>query len=54
MLKKIIKDMQLNFIPKGGEKAQQARHDIIDKQIKMNAEVANDVFEVIQQLKSGS
>jgi hypothetical protein len=38
----------------GGEKAQQARHDIIDKHIKMNAEVANRFFEVIQQLKSGS
>lgn len=37
----------------GGEKAQQARHDIIDRQINVNAEVADSFFEVIQQLQSG-
>ena len=47
LLKNMIKDTQRNFITEGGEKAQQAWHDIIDKQIKMNAEVANTFFEVI-------
>jgi hypothetical protein len=53
-LKNLIKDMQLNFITEGGEKAQRAWHDIIDKQVKMNAEVVNTFFEAIQKLKSGS
>ena len=54
VLRNMVKDMQLNFVTEGGEKAQQAWHDIIDKQIKMNTEVANTFFEAIQQLKSGS
>ena len=54
LLKNMVKDMQLNFITEGGEKAQQAWSDIIDKQIKMNTEVANTFFEAIRQLKSGS
>jgi len=54
LLKNMIKDMQMNFVTEGGEKAQQVWHDIIDKQIKMNAEVTNTFFEAIQKLKSGS
>lgn len=53
-LRNMIKDIQLNFFTEGGAKAQQAWHDIIDKQIKMNAEVANKFLEAIQQIKSGS
>lgn len=52
LLRNMLKDMQTNFITEGGEKAQQAWHDIIDKQIKMNAEVANTFFEAIRQLKT--
>jgi len=54
LLKNIIRDMQMNFMTEGGEKAQQVWHDIIDKQMKMNAEVTHSFFEAIQQLKSGS
>jgi len=54
LLKNMLKDMQLNFFTEGGEKAQQAWSDIVDKQIKMNTEVANSFFEAIRQLKVGS
>ena len=53
-LRNMLKDVQLNFISEGGEKAQQAWHDIMDKQIKMNTEVANTFFEAIRQFKAGS
>ncbi len=53
--KKMIKETLLYFVPKeGGEKAQQVWRDIIDKPIKMNAEVAHPCFAVIQPLQSGS
>ncbi len=54
LLKNMIKDLQFNLFSEGGEKAQQAWHSIIDKQIKMNAEVANTFFEAIRQFKAGS
>ncbi len=54
LLKNMIKDLQFNLLSEGGEKAQQAWHDIIDKQIKMNAEVTNTFFEAIRQFKAGS
>ena len=54
LLRNMLKDLQINFISEGGEKAQQAWHDIMDKQIKMNAEVANTFFEAIRQFKAGS
>lgn len=54
VLKNMIKDMQLNFLSQGGEKAQEAWHDFIDKQIKLNAEVANTFFDAIRQFKAGS
>jgi DnaJ-domain-containing protein 1 len=54
LLRNMIKDLQLNYFSEGSEKAQQAWHDIIDKQIKTNAEVANTFFEAIRQFKAGS
>ena len=54
LLRNMIKDLQFNFFNEGGEKAQQAWHDIIDKQMKMNAEVTNTFFEAIRQFKAGS
>ena len=54
LLRNMIKDLQLNLFTEGGEKAQQVWHDIIDKQIKMNAEVANTFFEAIRQFKTNS
>jgi len=54
LLRNMIKDLQLNLFTEGGEKAQQVWHDIIDKQIKMNTEVANSFFEAIRQFKVGS
>lgn len=54
MLKNTIKDLQFNLLSEGGEKAQQAWHDIIDKQIQMNTQVANSFFETIRQLKPSS
>ena len=54
LLRNMIKDLQLNLFTEGGEKAQQVWHEIIDKQIKMNAEVANTFFEAIRQFKASS
>ncbi len=54
LLRNMIKDLQLNLFTEGGEKAQQVWHDIIDKQIKVNTEVANSFFEAIRQFKAGS
>jgi len=54
LLRNMIKDLQLNYFSEGSEKAQQAWHDIIDKQIKTNTEVANTFFEAIRQFKAGS
>ena len=54
LLRNMIKDLQLNLFTEGGEKAQQVWHDIIDNQIKRNAEVANTFFEAIRQFKVGS
>ncbi len=54
LLRNMIKDLQLNLFTEGGEKAQQVWHDIIDNQIKRNAEVANSFFEAIRQFKVGS
>jgi hypothetical protein len=54
LLRNMIKDLQLNLFTEGGEKVQQVWHDIIDKQIKMNTEVANTFFEAIRQFKASS
>ncbi|MEI7867296.1 MAG: hypothetical protein WCI11_05350 [Candidatus Methylumidiphilus sp.] len=54
LLRNMIKDLQLNLFTEGGEKAQQVWHDIIDKQIKMNTEVANTFFEAIRNFKASS
>ena len=54
LLRNMIKDLQLNLFTEGGEKAQQVWHEIIDKQIKMNAEVANTFFEAIRQFKASN
>jgi len=53
-LKSMINDVQLKLFTEGGEKAQQVWQDIIDQQMKMNAEVANSFMEAIRQLKPGS
>ncbi|MFM8330957.1 MAG: hypothetical protein ACKN9T_04660 [Candidatus Methylumidiphilus sp.] len=53
-LKAMVSDVQLKLFTEGGEKAQQAWHDIIDKQIKLNADVANSFIQAIQQLKPSS
>jgi regulator of replication initiation timing len=54
LLKNMLKDMQHNLFSEGGEKARQAWNDIMDKQIKMNAEVANSFFEALRQFKTGA
>ena len=54
LLRNMIRDLQLNLFTEGGEKAQELWHDIIDKQIKMNTEVASTFLEAIRQFKSGS
>ena len=54
LLRNMIRDLQLNLFTEGGEKAQQLWHDIIDKQIKMNTEVASTFLEAIRQFKAGS
>lgn len=53
-LKAMVSDVQLKLFTEGGEKAQQAWHDIIDKQIKLNSDVANSFIQAIQQLKPSS
>lgn len=53
LLRNMIKDMQMSFVTQGSEKAQQAWHDMVEKQIKMNTEVANTFFEALKQLKTG-
>jgi hypothetical protein len=50
----MIRDLQLNLFTEGGEKAQQLWRDIIDKQFKMNTEVASTFLEAIRQFKSSS
>jgi len=52
LLKNMLKDMQLNLFSEGGEKARQAWNDIMDKQIKMNTEVANTFFDALRQFKT--
>jgi hypothetical protein len=54
LLTNMVKDMQVRFFSEGGEKAQQAWHDLIDKQLKVNAEVTSTFFEAIRQFKAGS
>ena len=54
LLRNMIKDLQLNLFTEGGEKAQQAWHDIIDKQIKVNTEMTNTFFEAIRQFKANT
>lgn len=54
LLKNMISEMRLSFFNQGGEQARQAWHDLVDKQIKMNAEVANTFFEALRQFKAGS
>jgi regulator of replication initiation timing len=54
LLRNMIRDLQLNLFTEGGEKAQQLWRDIIDKQFKMNTEVASTFLEAIRQFKSSS
>jgi len=54
LLRNMIKDLQINLVTEGGEKVQQVWHEIIDKQIKMNAEVANTFFEAVRQFKANT
>lgn len=54
ILRSIINDFQCNLFNQGGEKAQQVYHDLIDKQLKMNAEATNTFFEAIRQFKATS
>lgn len=51
-LKSMIKDLQFNLLTEGGEQAQQVWRDMIDKQIKVNTELANSFFEALNQLKA--
>ena len=51
LLKNMIKDLQLNIFTEGGEKAQQLWHGIIDKQMEMNSEIANNFFEILRHLR---
>jgi regulator of replication initiation timing len=53
-LKNMIRDMQLSFFNEGGDKAREAWQDMVDKQIKMNTELANTFFEAFKPFKSGS
>lgn len=50
-LKGMIKDLQFNLLTEGGEQAQQAWRDMMDKQIKANTELANAFFEALSQLQ---
>jgi regulator of replication initiation timing len=54
LLRNMIRDLQLNLFTEGGDKAQQLWRDIIDKQFKMNTEVASTFLEAIRQFKSSS
>jgi len=50
-LKNMIKDLQLNIFTEGGEKAQQLWHGIIDKQMAMKSEIANNFYEILRYLR---
>ena len=46
LLKNAMQDLQLNVFKEGGEKAQQAWTDVIDKQFEMNRDIAKNFFDV--------
>lgn len=52
LLKTMIKDLQLNLLTEGGEKAHQLWHGIIDKQLEMNSELTNRFFEVLREFRT--
>lgn len=50
-LRETISELQINIFKEGGEKVQQSWQTIIDKQLEMNKEIANNFFELFRQLK---
>ena len=53
-LKSMIKDLQLNLLTEGGEQAQKVWGDMLDKQIKVNTELANSFFDALSQFKTNT
>lgn len=53
LLKNMVKDLQMNMLTEGGEKAQQLWQDMLDKQIKMNTDAAKTLFEAMRQFTPG-
>jgi regulator of replication initiation timing len=51
LLKNMIREMQFNVLTSGSERAQQAWQEVMDKQMKMNADVANTFLETLRQFK---
>jgi hypothetical protein len=53
-LRDTIRELQVSLFTEGGEKVQEIWHNIIDKQLGMNKEIAKNFFEVFKQLKSSA
>jgi regulator of replication initiation timing len=50
-LKDTLGELQSSIFREGGEKLQETWHEIIDKQLDMNREIAKDFYELFKQLK---
>ena len=53
-LRETITQLQSKMFAEGGEKVPEAWKSIIDKQLKMNKEIAKNFFELFKQLKSSA
>lgn len=51
-LRNTISELQVNVLKEGGEKAQEMWREVVDKQLDMNKEIAQNFFDLFRQLKT--